>query len=138
KKRRNAMKLTFRGWLIALALTAIYASAVRAEIPRSGPAQQDTLQAVLDRIREHAANDTWKQGGFKDDEIEKWFDKVVGSVAKAAEFSDLKLPVRLANVRPANPEQPMGMLRTRSQTGVLIVGKNLDLKNAMLRDSIVL
>jgi hypothetical protein len=132
------MKLVFRGRPLVLAAMAVFALAARAEIPRTGPLQQDTLQAVLDRIREHAANDAWKRGGLQDDAIEKWLDKLVGSVAKAAEFPDLKLPVRLVNVRPPDPEQPLGGLRTRSQTGVLIVGKNVDLKNAMLRDSIVL
>ena len=50
---------------------------------------------------EHASNDNWKQPGFRDETIEKWLDNTVAMVAKAAEFPELKLPVRLADVKPA-------------------------------------
>src|SRR5947208_2661940 len=131
------MKLPAIPWLVLLILIGISATATRAEIPRID-LKQDTLQAVLDRIHDHAANDAWKQGGFKDDAIEKWLERLVGSVAKAAEFPELKLPVRLTDVKPPPPENPAGKPRGRSLSGALIVAKDADLKTAMLRDSVIL
>jgi hypothetical protein len=103
-----------------------------AEVPRGAAVQPDTLQAVLDRIHEHSATEEWKKEGFKDDEIEKWLDKVVESVAKAAEFPDLKLPTRLSEVKPGNPMPGRPMLK------VLMVGKDVRLRDIAVRDSIVL
>jgi len=89
-------------WPLALAVTlsAWLAAFARADDPKLSPPKKDTLEAVLERIREHAAGEAWKQPGFQDDEIEKWLDKLVGSIAKASEINDLKLPVRLKDVKP--------------------------------------
>src|SRR5690242_7895544 len=97
--------LMMRRFLLAIAFAgAIMASnAIQAEIPRKDPPPGDTLQAVLDRIREHAASDNWKQPGWTDEKIEAWLDKLVGSVAKAGEVPDLKLPVRLTEVKAGDP-----------------------------------
>src|SRR6476620_9211107 len=80
----------------------------RAEIPRPGWQQGGTLQAILDRIHDHASHEAWKQGRFQDEAIEKWLDKVVGSVAKAAEFPELTLPVRLSEVQSTAAAVPAG------------------------------
>jgi len=122
---------------IRLMIVAAAATAVGAEIPRID-SKQDTLQAVLDRIHEHAANDSWKQGGFTDEVIEKWLDKLVGSVAKAAGFPDLKLPVRLADVKPSQPQTAVGNLRGTFLTNALLVAKDTDLKTARLVHCVVL
>ena len=90
------------------------------------------LQAVLDRIRNHAADGKWRQDGFADPLIEAWLDKLVGSIAAAADMPDLKVPVRLADVQAADPV-PGGAF-----SKALIVGKDIDLKDAQLRESIVL
>jgi len=90
------------------------------------------LQGVLDRIHQHAGNDAWRNKGFEDQQIEGWLDRLAGSIAKAAKIPDLKVPVRLAEVQPADPVPS----RTISQR--LIVGKNLDLKDVRLQNSIVL
>ena len=94
--------------------------------------QPGNLQAVLDRIHQHAGNDAWRTKGFQDAKIEAWLDNLAGSIAKAAKIPDLKVPVRLADVRPADPA-PSGTISQR-----LIVGKNLDLKELRLQNSIVL
>ena len=68
------------GWLLAAGGIAY------GEIPREPPAQGDTLQAVLDRIHEHAQNDQWRQGGWQDSKIEAWLDRLVSAVARGAEM----------------------------------------------------
>ena len=88
---------------LAVCLSAWLAASARADDPKLPPPKKDTLEAVLERIREHAAGEAWKQPGFQDDEIEKWLDKLIGSIAKASEINDLKLPVRLKDVRPREP-----------------------------------
>jgi hypothetical protein len=129
------MKLSRLAPAAALASVALCAAVVRAEIPRTG-LQQDTLQTVLDRIHMHAGNDAWKQGGFQDDVIEKWLDKVVGSVAKAADFPELTLPVRLKDVKPKDAvQQPRA---GRSLNSVLIIGRDIDLKDAILSKCVIL
>src|SRR5947209_2576645 len=96
----------FRVLLAAgLLAAAVTVPGARGEIPRTS-APPDTLQMVLDRIHIHASNDKWKEGGFKDELIEKWLDRIIGAVAKAADVPDLKLPVRLATVRPADQQVP--------------------------------
>ncbi len=132
------MKLLFMRWAVIVNLLAAGATAARGDIPQVDR-KQDTLQAVLDRIHEHAANENWKQGGFTDEAIEKWLDKVVASVARAANFPDLKVPVRLAEVKPSSPANQIAVGRVGvSVKGGLIIAKNADLKTARLQDSIVL
>jgi hypothetical protein len=130
------MRLLPTLWALFLVVAAV-ALPLRADIPGIDP-KQDPLQAVLDRIHEHAAIEAWKQGGFTDETIEKWLDKLVASVATAVEFPELKVPVRLADVKPPPAENPAGNARGRSLHNALIVAKNVDLKNAMIRDSIIL
>ena len=50
---------------------------VRGEVPRNPLLEGDTLQEVLDRIHEHAKDEAWRQGGWKDTTIEKWLDQLV-------------------------------------------------------------
>ena len=117
-----------RRWVVAvLLLGALAIRAASAQQPATQP-----LQAVLDRIRNHAAGDKWRNVGFEDAAIEAWLDKLVGSLATAADMPDLKVPVRLADVQAADPT-PGGTF-SRS----LIVGKDIDLKDARLRESIIL
>lgn len=126
--------MTTRRFLLGLAclLPLIFSGGARAEVPRKPPPPGDTLQAVLDRIHNHAAGEAWKEPGWKDDAIEAWLDKLVGSVAKAADLPDLKLPVRFVDVKASEPA--MG----RAFRGALIVGKDIALKNAPLQNCIVL
>ncbi len=132
------MKLLRIQWVCVVIFLAATATAVRGDIPQIDP-KQGTLQAVLDRIHAHAANDAWKQGGFTDEAIEKWLDKLVASVSTAANFPELKVPARLANVKPPPPANPMAPARIgRLLNGALIVAKDADLKNARWQDSIVL
>src|SRR5262245_64288179 len=114
-----------RTTLIA-AILALFSCTALADDPKLPPPQKDTLQAVLDRIRQHAAGDSWKQPGFKDDAIEAWLDKLLGSIAKATDVADLKLPVRLKDVGHVVPIQPNPI------TGSLIIGKDVDLKNVTI------
>jgi hypothetical protein len=102
----------------------------RGQEPAAGP--PGNLQSVLDRIHRHAAGEAWREDNWRDDQIERWLDQAVGLIAKAVENPELKLPVRLAAVRPAEIV-PGGTL-----TGALIVGQNLDLKTTTLTNSIVL
>src|SRR5262245_42353030 len=101
------MALIHRRTLLAFValLSLIRPARAFADVPRSPVSQEDTLQAVLDRIHAHAASDDWKKGDFKDDAIEKWVDNLVSKIAKAAEFPELKTPVRLSNVTPLDPKQ---------------------------------
>jgi hypothetical protein len=118
--------------VVALAGALITPNAAT-EVPRATLPQQETLQSVLDRIHTLAAGDAWKQEGFRDETIEKWVEVVVSKVAKAAEMPELKLPVRMADVKPV-PEVP----GRRIQSG-LVVGKNITKEFAgSLQDSIVL
>jgi hypothetical protein len=126
-----------QSWLVAVAVLATQAAVLRAEIPRAG-ASQDTLQNVLDRIHTHAGNELWKKGDFQDEAIEKWLDKLTDNVAKAAEFPELTLPVRLKDVRPKEVP-PAGAAPARSQIeSGLFVGRDIDLKDASLKRSIIL
>jgi hypothetical protein len=117
---------------LAFLLPLISSGSARAEVPRKPPPPGDTLQAVLDSIHNHAAGEAWKEPGWKDAAIEAWLDKLVGSVAKAADYPDLKLPMRFANVKAG--DQPMG----RTLSGALLVGKDIDLKTTSLRNCIIL
>jgi hypothetical protein len=122
--------LTMRTILLgAVIIGSLFAEYVRAEIPRKVPPADDTLQAVLDRVHKHAESDAWKEPGFRDDAIEAWLDKLVGSVAKAANLPDLKLPTRFADVKSGEPTG-------RLPEGLLIIGKNVE--SLALRNSIVL
>ena len=99
-----------RALVLGLALATVFTMPVviRAEIPREPPpGHENTLQAVLDRIHEHAKDEAWRQGGWQDEKIEKWLDKLVGAIAKGADLPDLKLPVRQAELQPADPALPV-------------------------------
>jgi hypothetical protein len=112
-------------WLLATGGLA------RGEIPREPPAQGDTLHAVLDRIHEYAQDEKWRQGGWQDEKIEAWLDKLVAAVARAAELPELKLPVRQADVQPSDPA------RLAIQPGSLLIGK--DFKRILgARNSLIL
>jgi hypothetical protein len=104
-------------------------TAVGADNRRDPPPQRDTLQSVLDRIRDHAAAEAWKQEGWREDYVEAWLDKLVASIAHGTELPQLKVPVRLADVAPADPARPV-------LGGGLFVGR--DQKISSLRNSIVL
>jgi hypothetical protein len=132
REAQMAKRILLIGFVAAYATLAI--GSVLAEVPRKSPPPGDTLQAVLDRIRNHAANDAWKQPDWKDETIEAWLDKLVGSVAKAAELPDLKLPVRMADVTPGDPAQGFGFGIRRG--GTLFIGK--DFKLSSLAGAIVL
>src|SRR5262245_49696018 len=123
------MKLPSLVWTAVFAFLLLHAVASQAEIPRAGAAQ-DSLQNTLDRIHTHAGNDVWKKGGFQDDSIEKWLDKLVGSVAKAAEFPELTLPVRLKDVQPKSALQ--GANPGRTLEGALVIGRDLELKDSSI------
>jgi hypothetical protein len=136
------MKSTF--WAAATgAVMALGVAVACAEIPRAGLPQNMTLQSVLDRIHDHASNETWKQAGFQDEHIEAWLDRLVGSVAKAAEFPELTLPVRLSGVRSeaaAAAEQPNRLpvgVPIRIVQSRLVIGRDVDLKDAALKKSII-
>ena len=92
-----------------------------AEVPQNAPPQKDTLQAVLDRIHDHAAGDAWQKEGWKDDAIEAYLDKLVATIAAATENKDLKLPVRRADVKPPDPNQRVPF----QHEGQLLIGKDL-------------
>jgi hypothetical protein len=101
------------------------------EIPREPPVQGDTLQGVLDRIHDHAQNDQWRQGGWQDAKIEAWLDRLVAAVARGADLPELNLPVRQADLQPADPA------RLIMQPGSLVIGK--DFKRILgARNSLIL
>ncbi|HEX5104198.1 MAG TPA: hypothetical protein VFV87_10330 [Pirellulaceae bacterium] len=101
--------------------------AVQAEVPRLAPPVKDTLQEVLDRIHHHAASDEWQKEGWKDTAIEAWLDKLIAAIAKGTDRPGFQLPVRLADVKPAE-------LRFRKNG--LLIGK--DVKALGLENSVVL
>jgi len=117
---------------LAFILCLLPAISAAADDPKQPPPQKDTLQAVLDRIKQHASGNAWKQPGFKDEAIEAWLDKLVGSIAKAADFPDLQLPVRQKDVKAIGPPQP------NNYEQALIVGKDLDLTQYNLTRCVVL
>jgi len=83
------------------------------------------FQAVLDRIHVDATSDAAKQGTLRDERIEAWLDQALASLAKETKITDLKLPVRLADlqttgVQPRRPGAFGGQLKT------LLVGKYID------------
>lgn len=124
------MRLSFTCCVVVCWLLAA-GECVYGEIPREPPAQADTLQAVLDRIHDHAQNDQWRQGVWRDDKIEAWLDKLVSAVARGAELPELKLPVRQADLQPADPA------RLVVQPGSLVIGK--DFKRVLgARNSLIL
>lgn len=105
------------------------------------PAPPQTLQAVLERIHAHAANEDWKKG-LRDEQIEAWLDTSVAAIARATEIADLKVPVHLADVQPgAERPLPPSVRPIRSSIGPrpprLVVGKNID-QALRLQDAIVL
>ena len=126
---------------LAFFLCLLPAICAAADEPRDAPPQK-TLQGVLDRIKVHASSDAWKQLGFKDEAIEAWLDKLVGSIAQAAERPDLKLPVRLKEVQPsepvANQRRGRGPVAPSRLNKALFVGGNLDWKTIGVQDSIIL
>src|SRR5262249_9118363 len=121
-------------WPAIFVLIALTGQVLRADDPKLAPPQKDTLQAVLDRIKQHAAGDAWKQSGFKDDAIEAWLDKLVGSIAKAADFPELKAPVRIKEVEPFGSNQK----DKYNFSQALIVGRDIDLHMTNLTRCIVL
>ena len=121
--RRLSRPLACLTWFI------LAATAAGADNRRDPPPERDTLQSVLDRIRDHAAAEAWKEEGWKEDYVEAWLDKLVASVARGTELPELKVPVRLGEVRPADPARAF-------LGGGLFVGQ--DQKISSLRNSIVL
>lgn len=102
-----------------------------ADVSRNAPPTTDTLQAVLDRIQLHAKDDAWQQGGLQDEVIEKWVQKLIASVAKATDRPDLKLPVTLGDVTPADP------MRLAINPQSLLIGKEFQ-RLLIPRNSIIL
>jgi hypothetical protein len=111
--------------------TAFYAACGALAVAHPSAAQ-DTLQPILNRIHQHAAAEEWKQPGWKDEAIENWLVNLTDVCAKAAKFPELKLPVRFADVAPGE------LAPDRGQQKTLLVGKNINLKNASLYNCIVL
>src|SRR5690349_20105671 len=114
---------------LGLAILLMLGRAAHSETPN---AASDTLQSVLDRVHEHAAQNARRQDGWKDDKIEAWLDKLTGKIAKAADFPEWKLPVRLADVKPVED------LTGRTFNQALLVGKNFHLPSVQLRNSVIL
>ena len=115
-----------------LILCALPGGIARADDPRNPPSLKDSFQSVLERIHKHAVSNDWNKEGFQDDAIEKWLDTLIGSIAAGAQIPPLTLPVRLANVRLADP------LPGRSIRNQLVVGHDVDLKTTSLHGCIVL
>jgi hypothetical protein len=120
-----------RTWGLAVCLACLTTPGTwAADLPRGVELPIDPLEEVFERIRGHAAGDAWQKEGWKDERIEAWLEKLVSTIASGADLPELKLPVRLADVRPpANPRQP-------AFDGVLVVGKVP--QPQVLRNSIVL
>lgn len=117
-------------WLATLGVLVAFSPRIGwADAPRIPPPDKDSLQQVLNHIREHADSGAWQNEGWRDEAIESWLDKLIASVAKGAELSDLKLPVRFADVKPADPARPIRM-------SGLLVGKDLKVLGA--QNSIIL
>jgi len=119
-------------WILSCCLWTMLAGSLCGEVPRNTAPEKGTLQAVLDRIHNHAAGDAWRKEGWRDDAIESYLDKLVASIAVATENKDLKLPVRLADVKPPVPGQRIPF----QQVGQLLIGTDLKVKS--LRRSIIL
>ena len=73
-----------RGWAGCLLLAAAWPAL--AEVPKNARPEKDSLQAILDRIHNHASGDAWQQPGWKDDAIQAYLDKLVARVAVATEI----------------------------------------------------
>ncbi len=138
KKRRRTL-------LVQLLVCLIGTNCLRAEIPRNDAVSAGALQSMLERIHTHATADAWKQPGFKDDVLEAWLDKLVGKIAKAADFSDLTLPVHFKDVQPGNipaaaaPQAAGGGFVPPPQLqSALVIGNDVNLSNTSVRNSIIL
>src|SRR5262245_3803561 len=105
----------------AWALLVLTAPTAGQESP-TAPLQPQPFQAVLNRIRQHAASEEWRAGAFRDEQIEGWLDDIVGKIATATEIADLKVPVRLADVRPIAAEKSAALSQG------LLIGRDIDLK----------
>lgn len=128
-RQRSFCRKVVTGLVVIVALLAVQ-HAAWGEIPRETLPYDDTLQMVLDRIHEHAKNEAWRAPGWKDEKIEAWLEKLVAAVAKGTERPELKLPVRQANLQPADPVRPF------LQNSLIIVSGSQTLLGA--RDSLVL
>jgi hypothetical protein len=93
--------------LVAFVVLLAEPHAAWGEIPREVIPYDETLQMVLDRIHEHAKDEAWRAPGWKDEKIEAWLEKLVAAVAKGTERPELKLPVRMADLQPADPARPI-------------------------------
>jgi len=119
--------MNVRWMAIALIWPALLATARAGDIERDPP-PQETLQAVLDRIRTHAAGDSWKAEGWSDPAIEAWIDKLLKQLSEST-GKELTAPVRFKDTRPAGD---MDLLLN----GQLRIGKNV--KHSTIQNSIVL
>jgi hypothetical protein len=133
--------------LVAFVFVLAEPHAAWGEVPREAIPYDDTLQMVLDRIREHAKDDAWRAPGWKDEKIEAWLEKLVAAVAKGTERPELKLPVRMANLQPADPARPIqlpgkrliasGSQRIRGvQESLILCDGNLDIPSP--RNSVII
>jgi hypothetical protein len=125
--RRYLSKLVVATWLSAATTPSTWA-----EDPKTAP-PANQLQGVLERIHQHVASGDGKKEGLQDDQIEAWLDKLVASIAKAANRPDLKVPVRLADVKPVElPERGIN-------AEALFVGRDFEWRDlSTFRKSIVL
>jgi hypothetical protein len=125
------MKTSSLAWWVIAFSYLLFAWPAAAEIPRPAlPA--DNLQSILDRIHDHAASGDWKNPGFQDEAIEQWLDKQVQKVAKATDFQDLKLPVRLKDVSAVPGPQ------RRQLKSALVIGTDIDLHDVSVSGSFVM
>src|SRR5262245_55835226 len=107
-------------WIRVMALLAAASMATAvAQQPAAPPPR--SLQSVLDRVHQHAANGAWQAPGWRDEAIEGWLEQAVGSIAKAAGDPRFKLPVRMADAKLVERQGATAL------EGALIVGRNLDL-----------
>jgi len=113
------------------AVVLLLLGTLRIHAAEAQPATQP-LQAVLDRIHRLAADDDWRKEGVPDEQIEAWLDRLVLSIAKAADFPELKLPVRLADVRPTD------LAPGRRISQALVVGQNIKQSGLRLTNSVIL
>jgi hypothetical protein len=113
---------------VCVQLVLMSAQAARADVPRLPPPIENSLQEVLDHIRSHAATGAWQKEGWRDEKIEAWLDKLVAAIAKGADRPDLALPVRMADLKPADPNA--------IRASGLVVGT--DVKAMGMQNSVVL
>lgn len=118
--------------IVLVACAIVCGSIAAADRERNSRPDANSLSAILERIRGHAAGRAWQVEGWSDATIEQWLLTTTTAVTTAAGQPGYQLPVKFAEVQAADPAGR----RLPLDGGHLVVGS--DLKLAHVHRSIIL